>query len=80
MPLLLVEFCWLYARATGDRNKMSITKQNLNAIINLFQFKKLPGTGQQANSLELETILQKSDQLHSEISEQREVIRKMFNN
>jgi hypothetical protein len=58
---------------------MSITKQNLNAIINLFQFKKLPGTGQQANSLELETILQKSDQLHSEISEQREVIRKMFN-
>jgi len=58
---------------------MSITKQNLNAIINLFQFKKLPGPGQQANSLELETILQKSDQIHSEISEQREVIRKMYN-
>jgi len=59
---------------------MSITKLNLNAIINLFQFKKLPGPEQQTNNKVLDTILQKSDQIHSQISEQREVIKKMYNN
>jgi len=58
---------------------MRIKKQNLKSILTLFPFNKFFDPEQQENSNGMESIIQKSGQIHSEIEAQKDVMKKIFN-
>jgi hypothetical protein len=58
---------------------MNTMKKNSIGAVTLFSFNKFFDPGQQENNNSMESIIQKSDQIHSEIEEQKALMKKIFN-